>query len=110
MKAKKILIMALALLTLGVFFAGQATAAAVRICNVMEAGYNDETGNIEIWLQQYDGGNTKMFTAAVGQEKEMLAVALSALSTGLPVKAKLNWNTWGSALLFIRLMSSAPVE
>ena len=94
----------LALFLVSTIFPLSANAGdSVRDCTVTQAGYNGETGNTEIWLYRDDAGLTKMFVAPAGEENKMLAVALTAMSSGMCVKVKMDWQVWGDELVFLRL-------
>ena len=58
-------------------------------CNVVRAGPADDD---EVYIMLSDAGNAfsnRYFKALAGKRREMLAVALSAISTGYPVDASL---------------------
>ena len=80
--------------------------AGVFTAQVTEAGINDGTGETEIWLYRSDVTETKKFVAAIGEENKMLAVALTAMSSGMDVKVSVAWGSWGAPLVFIRLISA----
>jgi hypothetical protein len=65
-------------------------AMAWKTCEVQQAG-PIENGTIQIALKATDGsfGSGRWFVAFPGMQKEMLATALCAISTGMPVDAAL---------------------
>lgn len=62
-----------------------------RICKVIKAGAT-EAGQIPIHLRSDDAKNPKFdfwFTATGGAQREMLSVALTAMTSGIRVEAEL---------------------
>jgi len=104
MKCKSI-IFGMALLVLSLGFAPLADAAPANYtCNVMMAGVEDN-GEIRIYLDIVDDGTTTMkyYTAPVAYEKTMLAIALTAISTGIPVRVRVDWDNPRTELTFMRI-------
>ena len=100
----------LAVLVLGVaVMAAQPAGAAVtwQELTVQDAGINTD-GNVELMLYSAARDVAKRFVAAAGEENMILAIGLTALSTGNSVFARTDWAAPGSAILAIRVMNPAP--
>ena len=104
MKSKSIIIgMALLVLSLGFALVAEA-APANYTCYVTMSGV-EANGEIRIYLDIVDDGTDTMkyYTAPVAYEKTMLAIALTAQSTGIPVRVRVDWDNPRTELTFMRL-------
>ena len=102
---RKSIILGLALLVLSLGFAPIADAAPANYtCMVTMAGVEDN-GEIRIYLDPVDDGRTeaRYYTAPVAYEKTMLAIALTAVSTGIPVRVRIDWDNPRTELTFMRI-------
>jgi hypothetical protein len=101
---------AAALVLVGLLGLGVSTAQAyvwARDCTVASAGIG-ETGNVEVFLIPVGETQAKMRVAQEGDENVVLAIALTAMSTGKLVNVKTEWAAAGAPIVWIRLLSTAP--
>jgi len=106
MKLKMMVMIGLVVFCMAVIFPGSASAGVtVQEYTVMEAGSNHDTGLVEIWLYKVSADRTKKFVAPADEANQMLATALTALSLGYDVKVKVDWDTYGSPIAFIRILA-----
>ncbi len=82
---------------------GAYAVTALQICTVEQAGINSDTGDVEIFLYRADVDATKKFVAPTAEANRMLAVALTAMSSGMQVKVMIDWQVWASEIDWIRL-------
>ena len=115
MKGLKKIVMVLVVVSSVAVLTGQAMAAYNWwTCDVKSAGYNVETGELEIALIRVNATNAKIFVATVGgpvgyTEVELnraLAVALAAISSKSKVKAWINWADTNDEIKGIRCLPS----
>ena len=73
-------------------------------CNVKYV-QTDDLGVAVIGLSRpvSSGTSSRDFTVPVGEENRMLAVALTALASGLQVQADVDWSSNGSEIVCFRL-------
>jgi len=113
MKIMKKILMVLMVLSMIVVFAGQTSAAyKMTVCAVEQAGYNAETGDLEVKLLPTNQSKSRSFyvTAAASTDVAMnriLSIALTAMTNGWNVKADIDWNSPGE-ILNMKLMAPAP--
>jgi len=109
MKIMKKILMVLMVLSMVVVFAGPAIAAAKwHICDLEQIGYDTQTGDIEVKLKSNKETKAKMFYlfAASFTDAEinrMLAMLLSCQTTGQRIKANIDYDNPGSAILGLRM-------
>lgn len=108
MKLSKRIIDASIGLVASLSLAGMAHAAAstfpCRVASVQTA----DTGQVRILLERTYANNRtakKWFAAPAAEGKNMLAVALTSISLGLPVKAKIDWALPSSDIEILQLDS-----
>ena len=63
-------------------------------CDVVQAGI-EETGDVLFKLRPVGMTKTKGFFAPAGREKEMLAIGISAMVSGMKVKALIDYDLGG---------------
>ena len=74
-------------------------------CSVFFAGCSDQ--GAEIKLKRVSDNKAKLFFASAGEEDRMLAIALTAMNSGLSVRALVNWNqSVHNTILALRLLSN----
>jgi hypothetical protein len=86
-------------------FAPVAVAAPANYtCDVIMAGV-EANGEVRIYLDPVGDGITeaRYYTAPVAYEKTMLAIALTAVSTGIPVRVRIDWDNPRTELTFMRI-------
>jgi hypothetical protein len=66
----------------------------METCDVVQAGI-EETGEALFKFRPVGMAKAKGFVAPAGQEKEMLAIAISAMVSGLKVKALIDYEVGG---------------
>jgi len=76
----------------------------MQTCDVVQAGI-EETGDALFKFRPVGETKPKGFVAPVGREKEMLAIALTAMVSGLKVKALIDYQVPGSEIRSLRLFS-----
>ena len=97
MKAKKIIVAILVLFCMVLTIPGLATAGyRLWECSVVAAGPDttgDEltTGQIVLTLQRTGFDSKKTFVVKDGEENRVLAIALTALSSGMKVNVLIDW-------------------
>ena len=113
MKARLVIVAAFVLVAVMVFVpAGASAAYKMTVCVVEQAGYNPETGDLEVKLRPTNQAKGRIFyvTAAANSDASMnriLAIALCAMTNGWDVKADINWNSPGE-ILNMKLMAPSP--
>ena len=104
MRAKKVFLTMAVVFTMVAIFAVSTHAGVWYTCTVDRAGtgWND---HVYIMLSATGGSFTNVcFTAPDGRKKEMLAIALTAMTTGKNVSVNLSSTTPGSVILEVYLL------
>jgi hypothetical protein len=105
MKPKLSLFVAFISLGLMLFFTKSGYAEyRMETCDVVQAGI-EETGAALFKFKPLGETKSKGFVAPVGREKEMLAIALTAMSSGMKVKALIDYEVAGSEIKSLKLFS-----
>jgi hypothetical protein len=110
MKGLKKIVMVLMVLSMVVVFAGQASAGYKwRTCTVVDAGWDDDTGRMEITLTTAGKPKPETFTAPVGQENRYLSIVMCAVTAGMQVDCFLDWDQKsGDEITKIKLLANSP--
>ena len=80
--------------------------AGTYVCDVTEAGAVGPAAEVQIRLTSTGSFTNQWFKARTGREKEMLAVALTALASGLKVRVWLNSTAVNAELQSMHIQSS----
>jgi hypothetical protein len=92
MRGIKKTIMVLVVLSLIVFFAGQAGAGVkTHVCRIVGCSIAAD-GTVQILLERQDQMRTKYFDIPIELENMMMAIALTALSMDKTVEAEVDWS------------------
>ena len=82
-------------------------AVASRVCTVENAGLNAD-GNVELLLIPVGQTWPRKALARVGEENMVLAIALTAMSTGKLLNVTMEWTISGSEIQAIGMSGTAP--
>ena len=108
MRAKIITVMVLALLCTLLVSGGKAVAGTRWwMCTIVGAEI-DYNGAGKLRLIREGANNPRPFTIPSGQENRMLAIALTAMSSGMSVEALFDWVVPDSEIETIRLLYTSP--
>jgi len=113
MKVMKKILTVLMVLSMVVVFAAPASAAYRYLeCQVMWAGFNVATGDVEVKLLPTIKTKKKTFVVSAAAtdvvQNRILSIALTALSNGWNVSANIDYNDANSEILDMRLIPPAP--
>jgi hypothetical protein len=99
-------VMAIGFVGLLVFgaFIGEALAGW-ELCTVDGTGTTD-TGDVKIQLICQDATSPRSFRVPAGEENRMMSIALTAVTTNMPVRANIDWATPGSEITGLRISAS----
>ena len=104
MRAKKVFLTMAVVFTMVAIFAVSAHAGVWYTCTVEKAG-SGWRDHVYIRLSDTGGSFTNVcFVAPDGRKKEMLAIALTAMTTGKNVSVNLSSTTPGSVILEVYLL------
>ena len=101
MKGMKLAMIALVLFSLVVMFpGGSSVASQLETCVVEEAGYNPRTGDVVVKLRPTNTTRGKYFyvyaaSSTDAEQNRILAIALTALTNGWEVKARIDYSSPG---------------
>ena len=96
MKKEKVVLVGLTILAMFLFLTQPAGAAAIWLDCEIEAIETDDSGTVTLTLYRASKDRSKQFTVPIGEENRMLAVALTAMTNGMGVRALFDWQNEGS--------------